>query len=48
LEINGFMLYINSTEKAPNKALYYKSNSELYSPELAIKYIDKKTKFERN
>jgi hypothetical protein len=22
LEINGFMLYINSTKKAPNKALY--------------------------
>jgi hypothetical protein len=42
------MLYINNTEKAPNKALYYKSDSEPYNPGLAIKYIDKKAKFERN
>jgi hypothetical protein len=42
------MLYINSSEKAPNKAFYYKSDSEPYSPELAIKYIDKKAEFERN
>jgi hypothetical protein len=42
------MSYINSSEKAPNKALYYKSDSEPYSPELVIKYIDKKVEFERN
>jgi hypothetical protein len=42
------MLYINSTKKAPNKALYYKFDSEPYNPELTVKYIDKKAEFERN
>ena len=54
LEINGFMPYINNTEHIPDKLLYYKSDSDghvtnkPYSPELAIRYIDKKAKFERN
>jgi hypothetical protein len=47
------MLYIDNTEHAPDKSLYYESNSnghitKPYSPELAIRYIDKKTEFERN
>jgi hypothetical protein len=54
LEINGFMPYIDNTEHAPDKSLYYESDSEghvtkkPYSPELAIRYIDKKAEFERN
>jgi hypothetical protein len=53
LEINGFMFYIDNTEYAPDKSLYYKSNSDghitkPYSPELAIRYIDKKAEFEYN
>jgi len=47
------MPYIDNTEHAPDKSLYYKSNSDShttkpYSPKLAIRYIDKKAKFERN
>ena len=47
LEINSYMPYINKTETPPNKALYYKSNTDNtlsdipYSPELGIKYLDK-------
>ena len=54
LEINGFMPYIDNTEHTPDKSLYYKSDSnghvtnKPYSPKLAIRYIDKKSKFERN
>jgi hypothetical protein len=48
------MPYINNTEQAPDKSLYYESDSDShmtnkpYSPELAIRYINKKAKFERN
>jgi hypothetical protein len=48
------MPYIDNTEYTPDKSLYYKLNSDShmtnkpYSPELAIRYIDKKAKFERN
>jgi hypothetical protein len=48
------MPYIDNTEYTPDKSLYYKSNSDShvtnkpYSPELAIRYIDKKAKFEQN
>ena len=54
LEINGFMPYIDNTEQAPDKSLYYKLDSDShvtnkpYNPKLAIWYIDKKAKFERN
>ena len=41
LEINGFMPYIDGSEDRPNKSLYYDSNNKPYSPELAIRYIDK-------
>jgi hypothetical protein len=46
-EINGFMPYINGSELEPNKGLYYNSNTA-YSPELAVKYIDKLAEFQRN
>jgi hypothetical protein len=48
------MPYIDNTEHAPDKSFYYELNSDGYmtnkphSPELAIRYIDKKTEFERN
>jgi Reverse transcriptase (RNA-dependent DNA polymerase)/gag-polypeptide of LTR copia-type/Integrase core domain len=54
LEINGYMPYIDGTEAAPNKALYYKSNTDNsvsdipYSPELGIKYIEKELDYQRN
>jgi len=54
LEINSFMPYINNTKQAPDKKLYYKLDSnghvtnKPYSLELAIWYINKKAKFERN
>jgi len=54
LEINSFMPYIDNTEHIPDKLLYYKLDSDSYvtnkpySPKLAIWYIDKKAKFERN
>lgn len=48
LELNGYMPYINSTKKAPDFTLYYKDSNTPYSPELAIRYIDKKTEFEEN
>jgi hypothetical protein len=54
LEINGFMPYIYNTEHTRDKSFYYKSNSDgqttnkPYSPELAIRYIDKKAEFKRN
>jgi hypothetical protein len=46
-EINGFMPYIDGSELEPNKGLYYNSDTA-YSPELAVKYIDKLTEFQRN
>jgi hypothetical protein len=47
------MLYIDNTEYAPDKNLYYKTNSDGHmtkpcSPKLAIRYINKKAKFEHN
>ena len=48
LEINGFMPYIDGSEKGPIKSLYYNSSNEPYSPELAIRYIDKESEFDRN
>jgi len=50
LEINGFMLYINGTESPPDKTLYYKDTvkNKAYSPELAVRYIDKLSEYERN
>jgi hypothetical protein len=42
------MPYINSTKEALNVTLYYKDFKTLYSLELAIKYINKKTKFKEN
>jgi gag-polypeptide of LTR copia-type len=48
------MPYINSSEVSPNKALYYKSNTDNtisdipYSPELGIKYLEKELEFQRN
>jgi hypothetical protein len=54
LEINGYMPYIDGTEASPNKALYYKSNTDNtisdipYSPELGVKYIEKELEYQRN
>jgi len=54
LEINGFMPYIDNIKHILDKSLYYESDSDghvtnkPYSLELAIRYIDKKAKFERN
>jgi hypothetical protein len=42
------MPYIKNTEETPDKVFYYKNDKEPYSPELAIRYIDKKAEFERN
>ena len=48
------MPYINRTETSPNKALYYKSNTDNtisdipYSPELGIKYLEKELEYIRN
>jgi len=45
------MPYIDGSESSPNKALYYKANSdktisdEPYSPELGIKYLDKELEY---
>ena len=47
LELSGYMPYINGKETAPNKDLYYKDEKP-YSNELAIKYIDKESEFQRN
>ena len=48
LEINGFMPYINGSKEKPIKSLYYSDNNKAYSPELAVKYIEKESKFYRN
>jgi hypothetical protein len=51
LEINGYIPYIDSTELSPNKALYYKANTDNsisevpYSPELGIKYLEKELEY---
>ena len=46
-EINGFMPYIDGSELAPDKSLYYQED-KAYSPELVVKYIDKLAEFQRN
>src|ERR1700730_19412527 len=54
LEINSYMPYIDGTETPPNKALYYKANTDNtisdipYSPELGIRYIERELEFKRN
>ena len=48
LEINSYILYINDSENKPNKSLYYNSEDKVYSPELAVKYIEKELEFEKN
>src|SRR5690349_664116 len=54
LEINGYMPYIDGSEARPNKALYYKSDTDNsisdvpYSPELGVKYIEKELEYQRN
>jgi hypothetical protein len=42
------MPYIDSTETSPNKSLYFKANNKAYSPELAVKYHEKLSKYKRN
>jgi hypothetical protein len=48
LELNGFMPYIKGTKLALDINLYYKDSNSPYSPELAIRYINRKTKFKDN
>ena len=48
LEINGYIPYIDGSENEPNKSLYYNSENKAYSPELAVKYIEKELEFEKN
>jgi len=51
LEINGFMPYIDGTDIRPDKSLYYKTTNDkevAYSPELAVKYIEKEGEYTRN
>ena len=47
-EINGYMSYIDGSESEPNKSLYYKDNKEAYSPELAVRYIERLSEYQRN
>jgi len=42
------MLYIDDSENGPNKNFYYNSEDKVYSPELAVKYIEKELEFEKN
>ena len=42
------MPYIDGSDLEPNKDLYYKDTSTTYSPELAVKYIEKLSEFQRN
>ena len=48
LEINGFMPYIDNTEAKPDKNLYYKSNGEPITAELAVRYYEKSSEFNKN
>ena len=48
LEINGFMPYIDGSEAGPNKSLYYDTDNKPYSNDLAVKFIDKESEFNRN
>ena len=47
LEINGFIPYIDESELRPNKSLYY-SDSEPKSPELAVRFYERETDFNKN
>jgi len=47
-EINGYMPYIDGSEISPDRGLYYKTEKEAYSPELAVRYSDKLGEFTRN
>ena len=47
-EINSYMLYINGSEKLSDRSFYYKTIKKAYSPELAIKYLEKLGEFTRN
>lgn len=48
LEINGFMPYIDGTEMPPNKSLYIDTSGKAILPELAIKYNEKVSEYQRN
>jgi hypothetical protein len=48
LEINSFMPYIDNSEQPPNKSLYMNSNREAISSELALKYNEKLSEYQRN
>ena len=48
LEINGYMPYIDGSKTAPDKQLYYKSTTEPYSTELAVKYVERMSDFKDN
>ena len=56
LKVNGHMPYINGTKTAPDKTLYFKTVkdkdnkdiTELYSPEIAIRYHERLTEYEDN
>ena len=47
-EINGYMPYIDGSEISPDRGLYYKTEKEPYSPELAVRYSEKLGEFTRN
>ena len=47
-EINGYMPYIDGSEESPDRSLYYKTEKEPYSPELAVRYSEKLGEFTRN
>ena len=42
------MPYIDGSEAIPNKDLYYDDKNKPYSPELAVRYIDKEAEYYRN
>jgi gag-polypeptide of LTR copia-type len=42
------MPYINGSKKEPDRSLYYKDTSTAYSPELAVKYIERLSDYEDN
>ena len=42
------MPYIDKTEARPNKDLYYKDSTTPISPELAVRYYEKSSEYERN
>ena len=42
------MPYIDGSQAEPNKALYYSEDDKAYSPELAVRYIDRLGEYQRN